>query len=91
METVVAALNTLLATKKISALEGEKIATIQKYVFDTAETPLRIQVAETVFRQTSNRARKYANSSVSNEVSIKRDACSQQPKPLPRSMKSSAG
>ena len=50
METVVATLNTLLATKEIPALEGEKIAAIQKYVFDTAETPLRIQVAETVFR-----------------------------------------
>lgn len=54
METVVATLNTLLATKEIPALEGEKIAAIQKYVFDTAETPLRIQVAETVFRHNRN-------------------------------------
>jgi len=58
-KTVVATLNTLLATKEIPAIEGEKIGPIQKYLFDTAETPLRIQVAETVFRHTRSDPRAF--------------------------------
>lgn len=59
MEILVATLNTLLDTKEISALEGEKMAAIQKYLFDTATTPLRIQVAETVFRHDRNHPRAF--------------------------------
>ncbi len=54
METAVETINTLLDTKEIPSLEGEKIASMQKYLFHSADTPLRIQVAETVFRHNHN-------------------------------------
>lgn len=59
METLVATLNALLDTKEIPTIDGEKMAAIQKYLFHTAATPFRIQVAETVFRHARSHPRAF--------------------------------